>query len=325
MSSGPSSSAAMPLRPLEPRHYAAVARLVNADGLPGQPTCTPEMVQRAARGTSTVDSSWWDELQDVQVEVVEDPSGTVRGAASWATRPPHTGVITWLHGREDTLVVAALLDRALDQLDHCAEIEAFPFATALSGGAGLEALPIRARPITDSTLRSRGFMGKNLWRYMGRSLPAIHIPRVPNGLIVEQTDHHQWTLRIENADKTVATAVIGVIEDNIGVLWWLHVEEDARGQGLGRRLLGSVLDLLWDLGVTQAILYVDDDEPGGDRDRRAANHLYDSTGFIEIDRLYSYLYSGRRTEALTDADTEQTEHADTQNHRIAYPAATGEL
>jgi hypothetical protein len=39
------------------------------------------------------------------------------------------------------------------------------------------------------------------------------------------------------------------------------------------------------------ILYVDDDEPGGSRDRRAANRLYDSAGFVEIDRLHSYTLS----------------------------------
>jgi hypothetical protein len=35
--------------------------------------------------------------------------------------------------------------------------------------------------------------------------------------------------------------------------------------------------------------YVDDDQPpGGDRDRPAANRLYDGAGFRELDRLHSY-------------------------------------
>jgi hypothetical protein len=33
---------------------------------------------------------------------------------------------------------------------------------------------------------------------------------------------------------------------------------------------------------------VDDDDPGGERDRSAANRLYESLGFKEIDRLHCY-------------------------------------
>lgn len=62
-----------------------------------------------------------------------------------------------------------------------------------------------------------------------------------------------------------------------------------RGRGLGRAMLGSALDVLSGLGARKAILYVDDDAPPGDeRDRAAANALYESAGFAEVDRLYSY-------------------------------------
>ncbi|MFD7235946.1 GNAT family N-acetyltransferase [Streptomyces syringium] len=64
---------------------------------------------------------------------------------------------------------------------------------------------------------------------------------------------------------------------------------EARGRGLGRLLLGSVLEALTALGATEVVLYVDDDEPpGGERDRTAANALYDSAGFTEVDQLWSY-------------------------------------
>ncbi|GAA4935844.1 hypothetical protein [Actinoplanes utahensis] len=46
--------------------------------------------------------------------------------------------------------------------------------------------------------------------------------------------------------------------------------------------------MLADLGASEAILYVDDDASGIDRDRTAANRLYDRSGFTEIDRLHSY-------------------------------------
>ncbi|MGQ4434335.1 GNAT family N-acetyltransferase [Streptomyces sp. SAS_260] len=75
-----------------------------------------------------------------------------------------------------------------------------------------------------------------------------------------------------------------------GVLWWIGVEPAARGHGLGRALLGSALDMLTGMGATEVILYVDDDAPPGDaRDRTAVKTLYESAGFQEIDRLYSFI------------------------------------
>lgn len=74
-----------------------------------------------------------------------------------------------------------------------------------------------------------------------------------------------------------------------GVLWWIGVEPAARGRGLGRALLGTALDVLHRMGATEVILFVDDDAPpGDDRDRTAAKALYESSGFDEIDRLYSF-------------------------------------
>ncbi|APS19857.1 hypothetical protein TK78_13445 [Streptomyces sp. Tue 6075] len=53
-------------------------------------------------------------------------------------------------------------------------------------------------------------------------------------------------------------------------------------------LLGSALDALCGLGAAQAVLYVDDDEtPGGERDRTAADRLYEPAGFEEVDQLWS--------------------------------------
>ena len=248
------------------------------------------MVQQVAAGYSPVDSGWWDELRDVVIEVVEDDAGTVGGVVAWATRQSDgAGLILCLHGREEPGVIGLLVDHALERLDRCSQIEAFAFATALSGGAGLEALPIWRRSITDSTLRSRGFQGKNRWRYMRQRLPAIGLPRVTDGLVVEPTDAFSRRLTVDRQGETVATAELSVVEDRIGVLWWLEVETSARGQGLGRRLLGSALEVLGSLGAIEVILYVDDDgKHGGARDRTVAKHLYRRAGFTEIDRLFSY-------------------------------------
>ncbi|MEU5537555.1 hypothetical protein [Streptomyces sp. NPDC020362] len=59
--------------------------------------------------------------------------------------------------------------------------------------------------------------------------------------------------------------------------------------GLGRALLGTALNALHLMGATEVIPYVDDDAPpGDDRDRTAAEALYESAGFQEIDRLHSF-------------------------------------
>jgi ribosomal protein S18 acetylase RimI-like enzyme len=93
---------------------------------------------------------------------------------------------------------------------------------------------------------------------------------------------------VHEGKKLLGEATIGTPVQGIGVLWWISVELPARGTGLGKALLGSAIDLLTGLGARQVILYVDDDEPGGDRDRTAANKLYEQAGFVEIDRLLSY-------------------------------------
>ncbi|MEJ0039484.1 MAG: GNAT family N-acetyltransferase [Gammaproteobacteria bacterium] len=72
------------------------------------------------------------------------------------------------------------------------------------------------------------------------------------------------------------------------MIWFIWLDKECRGRGLGRKLLGSALLQLQVQRMQEVILYVDDDEKGGERDRTAANRLYDSIGFTEIDRLVSY-------------------------------------
>jgi ribosomal protein S18 acetylase RimI-like enzyme len=263
----------------------AVLALVNADRMQGQPECTSEMLDQALAGRSPVDSGWWEELADLRVEVVESAGGVV-GVVSYAVRPRDScGIVLWLHGREDQAVVAMLVDRAMDWLGECPVVEAFDFASAL--GLGLEGLPVAHRPATHAALVGRGFADADLWRYMYRALPAPDLPRTA-AFQVEQIDGDRRQLTVTAAGATLAEATIGLPVGGIGVLWWISVEPAARGGGVGRALLGSALDLLAGLGAAGVILFVDDDEPGGERDRVAANRLYEKTGFVEVDRLHSY-------------------------------------
>jgi ribosomal protein S18 acetylase RimI-like enzyme len=271
----------------------AVLTLVNADRMQGQPECTSEMLDQALAGRSPVDSGWWEELADLRVEVVASASGVV-GVVSYAVRPrDNCGIVLWLHGREDPAVVAMLLDSAMDRLGECPVVEAFDFASAL--GLGLEGLPVAHRSATNAALVGRGFVDADLWRYMYRSLPAPDLPRTA-ALHVEPIDGDRRQLTVAaasagaGAGATLAEATIGLPVGGIGVLWWISVEPAARGGGVGRALLGSALDLLAGLGAVGVILFVDDDEPGGERDRAAANRLYEKAGFVEVDRLHSYRF-----------------------------------
>jgi GNAT superfamily N-acetyltransferase len=268
----------------------AVLTLINADQLPGQPSCTREMLADALAGRSSVDAGWWMELDSVTVDVLCDADGGVQGVVSFARRArDQAGLILWLHGREHPAVIAHLADHALDRLTGVVRVEAFEFATALA--AGLEGLPARHRPVTRQVLRERGFVEADLWRYMHRALPAPELPVAPTVTVEEDPNRPGWLLEIRGSDGALwGDAQVSIPIRNLGVLWWIGVEPTRRGQGLGRGLLGAALDVLHRHGAHEAILYVDDDAPADDpeRGRGAANSLYDRSGFVEVDRLCSY-------------------------------------
>jgi ribosomal protein S18 acetylase RimI-like enzyme len=274
------------LGPIASADKRAVVDVINDDRLVGQPAVTEDMLDDALAGRSPVDEGWWADLTDLITLVAVDPASTVLGVVSFARRDDRrAGVLLWLHAHEEREVVETLVDHVFAALADCEVITAFEFASAL--GVGLEALPVGRRPVTHAVLQDRSFVATDLWRYMHRSLPAVDLPRA-TALTIESEDDRRH-LRVRDAHgATVGEATVGQPVAGVGVLWWLHVEPNTRGQGLGMELLGSALDLLSGLGADEAILYVDDDEPGGERDRRAANRLYDRAGFTQVDRLHSY-------------------------------------
>ncbi|MBC2908256.1 GNAT family N-acetyltransferase [Streptomyces cupreus] len=278
------------LRPYTPADRAAVLELVNADRLPGQPAATPAMLADAVRGRSRVDAGWWAELACPTTTVATSAAGTVLGVVSYALRPKDGhGVILWLHCREDESVARALLDRAGTELGT-RTLDAFHFATALT--LGVEALPAGHRPATHAALTAAGYTGVDLWRYMHRTLPAPELPRLTRYDTEPATPDTRRLLVTEDG-KTLADATIGTPVQGTGVVWWIGVQPAARGQGTGRALLGTALHALSRMGAADVILFVDDAPPGGDRDRTAAKALYESSGFEEIDRLYSFTKQSR--------------------------------
>ncbi|GLX23578.1 GNAT family N-acetyltransferase [Streptomyces lavendulae] len=277
------------LRPYAPADAGAVLSLVNADRLPGQPVATPEMLHEALAGRSPIDGGWWAELDPPATHVAAGPDGTVVGVVSWALRPKDgTGLILWLHCREDPRAADALLLRALTALGP-RPVEAFQLATALT--RGLEALPRAHRETTHAALERAGFHGEPRWRYLLIGLPAPDLPRAARVRTApEPGDSHARRLEVRRGEAAAeAEAVIGLPVEGAGALWWIGVRPPSRRRGLGRALLGSALDALGAHGAREAFLYVETDTvPGAEDDRTAATALYRSAGFREVDTLHSY-------------------------------------
>lgn len=200
-------------------------------------------------------------------------------------------MVLWCHGREDPAIVSSLIGRATERLAGCPVLHAFDFASALS--LGLEALPVRHRASTDRALREAGFTSRDLWRYAHRMLPAPELSVDPTAVVTPSEDLAGWRIECRDTDRLIGEAVVTTPVQGIGLLSWISIEPAAQGRGLARPLLGRALAVLSDQGAREAILYVDDDEPGGERDRTAANRLYDTSGFTEVDRLHSYTRPAR--------------------------------
>jgi GNAT superfamily N-acetyltransferase len=162
--------------------------------------------------------------------------------------------------------------------------EAFPFATALT--AGLEALPRRHRPATHAALLGAGFKGKDLSRYMHLKMERDRVIAPDIATQIEKTGDQSWTL----SRAIGGEAHVEIFSPGLGVLWWISIDPKLRGRKGGNKMLNASLNHLATEGAKEVILYVDDDEsgPGQERDRTAANRLYEKTGFQEVDRLFSY-------------------------------------
>ncbi|MEU6230808.1 GNAT family N-acetyltransferase [Streptomyces sp. NPDC047042] len=283
------SATQLSVRPYAAEDEPAVLALVNADRLPGQPEANVDMLAEALAGRSPVDGGWWAELDPPATDVVHDGAGEVLGVVSYAHRSSDgAGLILWLHCFEDEETLAkALIARALDRLGP-RTVYAFEFASALTHG--LEGLPSRHRPATRRALEAAGFTDRDLWRYMHAPLPIAGLPHADGYTVTEIEDPPGKRLEVRDAGEVIAEATIGRPVAGAGVLWWISVVPAARGRGTGPALLGSALDLLTGLGADEVILYVDDDAPPGDseRDRTAANRMYDRAGLREVDRLFSF-------------------------------------
>ena len=268
----------------------AIAVLVNDDHVLGQPRCRAESVRRALVGAATMERAWWDNFVDLRTIVVT-AGKTVLGAASSAIhREEGTAYILWLHARENPLVVADLLDELVRIRGSQPVMRAFWIATPLS--LGMEGLPAQHRPVTHAALVRRGFSARDEWLY----LVGDTVSEAADVARVHAVGDNEWKLAVhDNAGAILGEATAELGQDGVGIVWWLEVKPQYRGQSYGRALLLQAMKLLGAAGADRMILYVDHDDPSS-RDRRPAIRLYESAGFRTVDHLWSYELSGEASE-----------------------------
>ncbi|MGI5285720.1 DUF5994 family protein [Nonomuraea polychroma] len=256
----------------------SVLALIDADRLPGQPSCTPEMLDQALAGTSHRDPDPWADIEHPRIDVLVDPGSHVVGAVSYAVhRDRSAGQILWLHGREILDVVAALVSHALRELGGGKPVHAF---TAVLG-LGLAALPTGRRPVTRKALEHAGFAARNSWRYLRRGtsfdLPATTSPLVE---VVASKAPPGWWLKVHD-DDSAAELVAQQPIDGLGILWWFSAADGHADPALERALLLQGEALLREHGAAETILYA-----AGDPEQSGA--LFDDAGFAEVDHLVSF-------------------------------------
>jgi ribosomal protein S18 acetylase RimI-like enzyme len=274
-----------------------VLDLVNADQLPGQPACSRHALDRALRGESSVDASWWKELANVQA-VVAQRGGVPVGAASFAIAPAdRSGWVLWLHAKEDRAVVEALVDHVLTELTRSSHLYAFWIATALT--LGVEALPVKQRRVTGEVLQASRLLGRDSWSYLVAPLEhgTIDAGVEELGAVIPTSGRGEmpaWRLAVGDPEQPLARAEVVLGPGGCGALSWLEVELAERGRGIGRRLAQQALRFLTLRGAQTVAAVVAQNE-AHDHDRGSVVHLLESVGFREVDRLRSYESPKRRS------------------------------
>jgi ribosomal protein S18 acetylase RimI-like enzyme len=278
------------MRSLGPDDVEALRALVDADRLPGQPACTPDMVWSTLTGRSNAAAWWWRQLATMKALAAETASGELVGAGAVGRRAQGGArYLLWVHANEDREVLDAVIWSLLRGARRTDPVFAFWFGTELA--VGLEGLPRNARPQTHGALVARGFTGKDHWLYLraaGAGVPPAaeyHCRGLAGDLRVELTV----------AGEPVGEAELSVPAPGLGVVWWLEIEAEHRRRGYGRQLLRAARHVLAEAGAKETILFVDHDDPE-ERNRQPALELYRNEGFTVIDHLWSY----RRGRAAPD-------------------------
>lgn len=97
----------------------------------------------------------------------------------------------------------------------------------------------------------------------------------------------------ERAGRMLGSVAMVDAEPGVGQLRWFLLVPEARGLGLGRRLLNTALDYARARGLSRVYLWTF-------ADLAAALHLYECAGFTVTETKTGYIWGGRRTEVRMD-------------------------
>ncbi len=271
----------MRIRPFGPGDVGPLCALVDADRLPGQPPCTPEMVATVLAGRSTIDGWSWEQLATMRVLAAEGPTGELLGAGATGRRRSGERYLLWLHAREDRRTLDLLLAGLLRGAKRTDPFYGFAFPTELT--VALEGLPRLARPVTHDALAAKGFAGEESWLY----LRATEAGPAPQSEFRQRGQGPDLMIELLSEGEVVGSAELGQPVPGLGLLWWLEVDPAHQRKGHGRQLLRVARHALCEAGALETILFVDHDARKR-RDWRPALALYLSEGFEVVDRLWCY-------------------------------------
>jgi GNAT superfamily N-acetyltransferase len=97
----------------------------------------------------------------------------------------------------------------------------------------------------------------------------------------------------EDADRTLGSIAIVDVEDGVGQLRWFLLVPEARGCGLGQRLLKQALDYCGERRFKNVFLW-------SFADLTAALKLYERAGFQITQQETDFVWGGRRTQVRMD-------------------------
>uniref|UniRef100_UPI003F491768 GNAT family N-acetyltransferase n=1 Tax=Streptomyces sp. CA-141956 TaxID=3240051 RepID=UPI003F491768 len=199
-----------------------------------------------------------------------------------------SGLIVWLHGREQFEVIAALIAVARAQLGDRLLYACTGPATA----SGIPGLPTGHRPVTARALTAAGFTPASTQRYFLRSL--AHTPPAPPAYpladVTPLPGFSGWHLELTGTDgRLLADATVlapAPATAHMAVLSQLAVRPGQRRRGIGSHLLAQCLHRAHthDAGHLTAAT---------SEGNTAATRLLASAGFLLPDTLTVYRHHPR--------------------------------
>ena len=271
------------VRPYQAGDESAVRELIDADRLPGQPRCAPELPNSALRGCPS--AAGWQAPARARLSVLADADDRARGAIAFLSwQDLRSGLIHLLHAHEDVQALHGLVAHALTALGECPRIEAFTAASPGTLGPG--GLPRAHRAATHDVLVGLGFTGRLRGHYLLRRLGTGHPTKlVADVYPCEYPPGHRLVLH--KAAEPIAEIVVSTARDRTATVYWIETAPEYRHRGLAGKLLDQAMALLTEEGATHVVAAVG-------TTRRAtgttgtAPRLFHEAGFEVVDQLWEY-------------------------------------